>query len=169
MPLHKNGEQIEDVWSYLDEEDTAEVGARVILTLDQWKENREKLLQGNHSYGVVLEPLDEVEELAEDLDRLAVVAITFPTFANGTGFSQARLLRRLGFEGELRARGHLIQDQFMYLDRCGFDTLESDRENLVDAWKEALGEMNVFGQPSGDDRLPAYLARHQAKGQVAAE
>ena len=169
MPLHKNGEQIEDVWSYLGEEEEAQVGAKTILTLDQWRQNRARLLDGNHAYGVVLAPLDEVEELADDLDRLDVIAITFPTFANGTGFSQARLLRRMGFQGELRARGHIIQDQYMYLDRCGFDTLESDKVNVVEAWKEALGEMNVFGQPSGDNRQPAYLARHAQPGKAAAE
>ncbi|RED49639.1 DUF934 domain-containing protein [Aestuariispira insulae] len=169
MPLHKNGVQIEDSWTYLGEEESPTLGDRTILSLDQWKQNREQLLEGNHSYGIVLAPLDEVEELRDDLDRIAVIAVTFPTFANGTGFSQAQLLRRMGFKGELRARGHIIQDQYMYLDRCGFDTLETDKENVVEAWKEALSEMTVFGQPSGDDRQPAYLARHAKGNKAAAE
>ena len=58
------------------------------------------------------------------MPRLALIAIAFTGFADGRGFSLARLLRRAGFTGELRASGRLIADQYAHALGCGFDTVE---------------------------------------------
>lgn len=58
------------------------------------------------------------------LFRLDLISIDFPATGDGRGFSLARLLRTMGFSGELRAFGPLIADQFAYALACGFDTLE---------------------------------------------
>jgi uncharacterized protein (DUF934 family) len=56
--------------------------------------------------------------------RLALIAIDFPSFSDGRGFSTARALRRAGFAGTLRARGPLIPDQFAALLACDIDEVE---------------------------------------------
>src|SRR4051794_23757854 len=75
--------------------------------------------------GVRLESSDDPEALAGHLDRLTLVAIHFPTFTDGRGYSIARLLReRYGFKGEIRAVGEVLRDNLFYLSRCGFDSFD---------------------------------------------
>lgn len=62
--------------------------------------------------------------LAPHLARLALVSVAFPAFSDGRGFSIARRLRAMGFDGTLRAAGPVIADQFAYLLACGFDEVE---------------------------------------------
>ncbi|MEL7088413.1 MAG: DUF934 domain-containing protein [Planctomycetota bacterium] len=60
----------------------------------------------------------------DDLDRWALIRIDFPSFADGRGFSIARALRQRGYGGTLRARGHVIADQYAMARRSGFDEVE---------------------------------------------
>lgn len=60
------------------------------------------------------------------LDAIALIRIDFPSFADGRGFSIARALRRMGFAGRLRAKGHVLADQYAMARRSGFDEVEID-------------------------------------------
>ena len=53
--------------------------------------------QDNAPFGVVLQPADDVLALAPILDRVAIVALSFPAFSDGRAFSQAALLRAAGW------------------------------------------------------------------------
>ena len=53
-----------------------------------------------------------------------MIRIDFPSFADGRGFTLATALRRAGYAGRLRARGHVIADQYAMARRCGFDEIE---------------------------------------------
>lgn len=73
---------------------------------------------------VVLKPADDPRLLAPFIDRIALVAVTFPAFNDGRGFSQAALVRdRLGFGGDLRAVGDVLLDQVPHMLRTGFSSL----------------------------------------------
>jgi uncharacterized protein (DUF934 family) len=73
----------------------------------------------------VLQPGDDPASLAGRLAELRVVAINFPKFGDGRGFSIARLLReRYGYKGELRAVGEVGRDHLFALAQCGFDAFE---------------------------------------------
>ncbi|SDG98551.1 DUF934 domain-containing protein [Bosea robiniae] len=74
--------------------------------------------------GVILPNSVPFSALEPFLPRLALVAIAFPAYSDGRGFSLARQIRRAGFAGEIRASGPLIADQFAYALSCGFDTIE---------------------------------------------
>jgi len=75
----------------------------------------------------VLQPNDApVEPLTPAFDRIALIAVAFPSFADGRGFSLGRRLRALGYKGVLRARGPLISDQYAFARACGFDEVEID-------------------------------------------
>ena len=65
-------------------------------------------------------------QLQGKLDGVAMIRVDFPSFADGRGFTIARQLRRLGYEGRLRARGHVIADQYAMARRSGFDEVEID-------------------------------------------
>ncbi|MCA8880585.1 MAG: DUF934 domain-containing protein [Rhodobacteraceae bacterium] len=64
------------------------------------------------------------EALQPHLKRLALIRVDFPSFSDGRGFTLARRLRRMGFAGRLRARGHVVADQYTMARRSGFDEVE---------------------------------------------
>jgi len=92
--------------------------------------------------GVLIPNNLPIEALSEALPQLALVAIAFPAYSDGRGFSLARRLRRHGFAGRLRARGPLIPDQFAYALSCGFDEIDlaeaSAARQPVAQWLDAL-------------------------------
>ena len=91
---------------------------------------------------------------------MALVALAFPSFRDGRAYSQARQLReRYGFRGELRATGDVLRDQFLFLIRAGFDSLEVKKDADAAAFAEAVGRYSVFYQPSADGR--ASMARQR--------
>ncbi len=111
----------------------------------------------------------KVSELAPYLDRLALVALVFPTFKDGRAYSQARLLReRHGFRGELRATGEVLRDQFLFLLRAGFDAFEVKKDADAPAFVAALARYSVFYQPAGDARTAVQRARRDHVRRVAA-
>jgi uncharacterized protein (DUF934 family) len=80
---------------------------------------------------VWLAPDQDPAVLGDKLSVLALIAVDFPAFADGRGYSIARLLReRLGFEGELRAVGDVLRDQLSYMAQVGFDAfaVRADRD-----------------------------------------
>ncbi|HEV7260177.1 MAG TPA: DUF934 domain-containing protein [Bosea sp. (in: a-proteobacteria)] len=96
--------------------------------------------------GVLIPNALSVSELEPYLSRLSLVAIAFPAFADGRGFSLAKAIRRAGFDGTLRASGPLIPDQFDYALACGFDQIElpeasADRQS-VQQWQQAIGRLS---------------------------
>jgi phosphoadenosine phosphosulfate reductase len=90
------------------------------------------------------------------LGRFASIAVSFPAFTDGRGYSTARLLReRFGFKGELRAVGDVLQDQIPHMQRCGFDALVVTHEPTRRALLENhLPEMALFYQPVGLREVP---------------
>jgi uncharacterized protein (DUF934 family) len=110
--------------------------------------------------GVIWPNNRNVAELAPHLDRLALVALVFPTYRDGRAYSQARLLReRHGFRGELRATGQVLRDQFLFLARAGFDAFEVTKESDAAAFVAALARYSVVYQPAADARASALSRR----------
>lgn len=66
------------------------------------------------------------ELLRPFLSRIDLIRIDFPIFADGRGFTIARRLRLMKYQGRLRAKGHIIADQYTMLRRSGFDEVEID-------------------------------------------
>ena len=74
------------------------------------------------------------------------LALEFPTFGDGRGFSLAvRLRRDANFNGDVRATGHVIPDQALFLLRSGFDTADVPDAREA-AFKAALGRFKDFYQ-----------------------
>ena len=91
--------------------------------------------------------------LGDDVARLSLVVLEFPTFRAGRAFYWARMLReRLGFTGEVRAVGDFLYDQINYQKRVGFDAWEVPESFTLEQFQRALAEMTDVYQPSADGR-----------------
>ena len=100
------------------------VASHSLLTLEQWQAVRQSWPEGL-PVGVTLTNTAEVEDLAEDLPRLALVALQFPKWVDGRAYSQARVLRaRLRYAGQVRATGDVVVDMLPLLHRTGFDAVQ---------------------------------------------
>jgi len=108
---------------------------------------RRKLPRDTH---LSLENTDEVEKLIPILSRLDAISIHFPSPHDGRGFSLARKLRNLGYEGALRAQGHLHVGQFRHALECGFTEVALSRDAVIRMpekyWLNAVGERNLSYQ-----------------------
>jgi uncharacterized protein (DUF934 family) len=131
-----------------------------LLTLAQWKERRDELPAAGERIGVRLEPHEDPADLEPGIDRLRLVAVHFPRFADGRGYSSAVLLRtRYRFRGELRAVGDVGRDQLFHLARCGFDSFALAPHRDPHAALASLGGPSVRYQGSADDPLPLFRKR----------
>jgi phosphoadenosine phosphosulfate reductase len=123
------------------------------------------LIADPEDVATVLEPTADDGALAAAAGGNAgPIAISFPSFTDGRGFSLARLLReRYGFKGEIRAVGHLIPDQGQFLLRSGFDTVEIADPDTADVWKFSLERIGRNYQPAVRNTLPLrWNASHKA-------
>jgi uncharacterized protein (DUF934 family) len=124
----------------------------------------EALLKRNSPIGVIWPNNRDPEELVSYLDKLAVVALVFPSFRDGRAYSQARLLReRYKFKGELRATGQVLRDQFVIMLRAGFDSFEVKKDADAEAFAATVKRYTVFYQPTGDGRITALHQRMQLR------
>jgi len=99
-------------------------------------------------------------------DRLDLIAIPFPKFSDGRGFSIARALRAQGYKGILRATGALIPDQFAFALHCGFDEVEIDdvqaARQPIGQWLHALALIGDVYQDGPDGSVSIFRRRRQA-------
>jgi uncharacterized protein (DUF934 family) len=153
--LLRDGRIVADNWRTLPEAGLAD---DLMLTLDEWRSDRARWLVRPGRLGVILAPSDEVEELAPDLQRLALAGAEFPGPSEGRGYTQGRLLReRWRFSGELRARG-VRRDQLFLLARCGFNSFELPDGDIESASK-ALATFSAAYQLASDAGLAVSLRR----------
>jgi uncharacterized protein (DUF934 family) len=159
MPLIKDGALIEDRWTRVADETPLPDGP-VIVSLARWQAEREGLTGRNGALGILLASSEAPEAIAEDLDRFDLVCLDFPKFQDGRAYSHARKLRqRFGYEGELRAVGNVLRDQFAFMVRCGFDSFAVADGAVALQWTRAMDEISVVYQPAADARATASRQR----------
>jgi uncharacterized protein (DUF934 family) len=135
----------------------------VIVPLAFWLERRDLLLSRAGRLGVWLDSHEEPAAIAGDLDRFALVAVNFPTFGDGRGYSIARLLReRYGYEGELRAIGEVVRDHLFFMAGCGFDAFLLRDDQDPEEALTAFGDFSDAYQTSADRPLPLFRRRFLA-------
>jgi len=108
---------------------------------------------------VVIAPGEDVRAHG-GLGNTAVIAISFPKFRDGRGYSSARILREEGFAGDLRAVGDVTLDQLVFLKRAGFSSVLPDKTIPVELAEEALARFPAVYQRAADAAEPAWKARH---------
>jgi len=164
MPLVKNGKIAADIFVHVPDGAELPGDGALLVSAARLLEDPEALLRRPGKLGVIWPNNRDVDDLVPFLDRLAAVALVFPTFRDGRAYSQARLLReRHGYDGELRATGQVLRDQFMFMLRAGFDALEARKQSDVEAFATTAKRYSVFYQPTGDGRLTALNRRLQQR------
>ena len=154
MPkLIKEGAIVEDGWLPVDPDATS-IGDGQVLSLDQWLNSEDKA-----GRAIMLEPGQGPDPLFEYLQQIPMIAINFPVFTDGRGFSYGRELRERGFTGELRACGHFIRDQITYLHRCGFDAFQPAEETRLEDALAGLNDFSESYQAAIDQPLPLFRRR----------
>jgi uncharacterized protein (DUF934 family) len=126
------------------------------ITLAAW---RDGVRPEAGRFALVIPNTEDVRAAAEALRAFDAVILEFPEFKDGRAYSQARLLReRLGFNGEIRARGAVVPDQALFMARAGFSTLEIGARD-PQPFLAALDAYTVFYQPAADAALPVHTLR----------
>lgn len=175
MPLIKNGARAADPFRRLADDEPLGEGP-VLVSLARLIAEADALTARNQPFGVVLRAGDkmpqdakagaaggdDVEALAPFVARLSLVAIEFPHFRNGRGYSSARILREhMGYRGELRAMGDVVRDQWQFMARCGFDAFELAADADPQAFARALQELSRAYQ--SDPLTPASIMQLRHK------
>ncbi len=174
----KNRAVTEDAWQVLRAaEDGSLPDAKalpagpVIVPLSLWQAEREALLAAKPQaeLGVWLASDSEPTDVAGDLAHFALVAVDFPKFGDGRGYSIATLLRtRHGWTGELRAIGDVLRDQLLYMSRCGFDAFAVRADRDIHDALNAFKEFTQFYQASVSNPEPLFLRMQAADAKVSA-
>jgi uncharacterized protein (DUF934 family) len=164
MPLVKNGRITTDLFVHVADDAELPGDGAILIPAARFLEDPEAVLKRAGKVGVVWPNNRDLDDLVSYLDRLAAVALVFPTFRDGRAYSQARLLReRHGYDGELRATGQVLRDQFVFMSRAGFDAFEVKKDADADAFAETMKRYSVFYQPTGDGRVTALNRRMQLR------
>jgi uncharacterized protein (DUF934 family) len=114
---------------------------------------------GDAPLGLQLEADQPPSAIEMELSLLGLIAINFPVFMDGRGFSSARELRELGYQGEIRANGNFIRDQLHYLMRCGFNSFEFDDEQELESCLPSLADFSEAYQADVHQREPLFRRR----------
>ncbi len=127
-------------------------GGDIVVPLARWRAEREQLERREGRVGVLIAPDEDIEDLGPDLAALPLLAVDFPVYTDGRGYSTARLAReRFGFTGELRAVGDVLPDQVRAMRRCGFDAMELKEGRDPEVALRCLEEISVRLQSVGDE------------------
>jgi len=165
MPLIKDGQPATDAFAHVADGEALPPEGPIIIGLARWQEERGLIEPRNTPIGLRLKPNDAVEQIAGDLDRIAVVALEFPKFNDGRAMSQARLLReRHGYRGEIRATGKVVRDLLLFMHRCGFDAFEVADTITAEIVAQSIAEFDVFYQPAADGSQSVVQQRHGRAG-----
>jgi uncharacterized protein (DUF934 family) len=164
MPLVKNGKVSGDAFVQVADDAPIAGDGAILISAARFLDDAEALSRRVGRTGVIWPNNRDVDDLVPYLDRLAVIALVFPSFRDGRAYSQARLLReRHGFRGELRATGQVLRDQFVFMLRAGFDAFEVKKESDAEAFANTAKRYSVFYQPTGDGRITALHRRMQLR------
>jgi uncharacterized protein (DUF934 family) len=140
--------------------------AHTLLTLEQWHAVRESWPAGLAT-GVIVANTVDIETLAPDLPRLALVVLQFPKWIDGRAYSQARLLRsRYRYLGEVRATGDVVVDMVPLLQRTGFDAALLRADQKLESARRALAFFP--GHYQGDVAQPQPAFARDTAAEVAA-
>ncbi|MDP3785756.1 MAG: DUF934 domain-containing protein [Undibacterium sp.] len=153
---------VTDDWEILQlsEDDNAESIAvpegKVIIPLKVWQSQRAELV-ARKDVAVWFSSNEQGKELGDDIHHFALIAIDFPKFADGRGYSIAYNLRtRFGYTGELRAIGDVLRDQLFYMQRVGFNSFAVRADKDINDALKGLSDFSESYQTSVDEKQPLF-------------
>lgn len=165
--LIKQGTATVDTWKTLEiaEGETPETvtlpAGDVIFPLAVWQARKAEIISCHKRIGLLIQPDERIEDVAADLDYFIVIAVNFPKFVDGRGYSTASLLRqRYKYQGEVRAVGDVLHDQLFYMQRVGFDSYAlKDGKDVVVAIEAGFSTFSDAYQASTTQPQPHFRRR----------
>jgi len=156
LNLFKDGKFIADPFHPWAEGDDAGSVSYKHIPLAVFLENRDAVLANPHPVGLLVSPGDNVDLVKDDLDLFPSIAINFPAYTDGRGYSSARLIvERYGYKGEVRAVGDVLHDQISHMRRCGITAFVVKHEPTKKALEAGkLATVDIFYQPVGLTEVP---------------
>lgn len=149
MPLLKDGRLVDDPWVFVEDNAALPALGAIIVSRERWVERSGELIDRNTPVGIRLNSDQPPSSIADDLHHFSVIALDFSKFTDGRAYSYARLLReKYEFDGEVRAVGNVLRDQYAFMRRCGFDAFEVEEGCKVEEWDSHAKAIGVFSQPT---------------------
>ena len=149
--IWRDGGFVEDPWIRTDGADETVIGEgqALLVAYAPFIVDPGRFVGRNGPLGVEVSAGESVDALEPHLSRLQMIAVAFPKFSDGRGYSAARLLReRFGYKGEIRATGDVLADQIPLMRRCGIDSLEIRHAPTRRALLEGrIAEVRHYYQP----------------------
>jgi uncharacterized protein (DUF934 family) len=153
----KDGLVVDNSWQLVAADADTLTAGDILISVTYWQANQQQLADHSGNVGVWVDGHEEVEEFAGSIATVPVIAINFPKFVDGRGFSMARLLReRYGYIGEIRAIGQFIRDQLFMMQRCGFNAFQFDSEIDLAAASKSLSDFSDSYQVAADQPEPLF-------------
>ncbi|UCV12707.1 DUF934 domain-containing protein [Dechloromonas denitrificans] len=157
-----------DTWTTLElaEGETPETVAlpagEIIFPFAVWQARQAEIIATHERIGLLIQPDERIEDVSEALSHFALIAVNFPKFVDGRGYSTASLLRqRYNYQGELRAVGDVLHDQLFFMKRVGFDSYAlKDGKNAIYALEAAFTPFSDAYQGSTNQPQPFFRRRH---------
>ncbi len=118
----------------------------IIVPLDLWKAQKSELIQSEKTLGLLIPNTTELTEVADAFTVVKLIAIDFPVFTDGRGYSLARIIREAGYKQELRAVGDILKDQLFYLSRSGFNAFELRSDQNIEIAIKGLSDFSISYQ-----------------------
>jgi uncharacterized protein (DUF934 family) len=150
---------VDDQWTVVRDLSSSSAPEREILPLACLQADQAQQLS-LPLHAIWVSPDDDFESCADKFGQLALIAVDFPSFRDGRGYSIGYLLRtRYGWQGELRAIGDVLRDQLNYMRRCGFDAFAVRADKDIDDALKGFSRYSVQYQGAVDQPLPLFRRR----------
>jgi uncharacterized protein (DUF934 family) len=147
---------LEDAWTLFEDGATWNGEPTALLPLATALAQPQRLREARPA-GIWLSPTDEPAQAVPLFDSIDLIAVQFPKFGDGRGYSTAALLRtRHGWRGELRAIGDVLRDQLFFMKRVGFDSFALRADRNIEEAVASLSDFSDSYQGSVEPALPAF-------------
>jgi len=151
---------VTDDWTLLSKEfNESTIAEKQIVPLNALV-NHPEILQNGKAIGVWIDSDEKPEDVAQFLDKVALVAINFPKFVDGRGYSFARIIReQFHYTGQIRAIGDVLKDQIFYMKRCGFNAFSIRQDRDIEDALHGLTDFSETYQAAIDQATPLFRRR----------
>ena len=119
-----------------------------IFELNFWNQNKKEIIKETKNIGIQLNSDESISTIIEDIQYLQLICFNFLNFKDGRPFTYSKKLRgTFKFKNQIRATGHILPDQYIFLLRCGFDAFDiSEKDSKI--WKDFLvHDSGLYYQP----------------------
>lgn len=151
-----DGQLADNTFTHVDDEATLPSSGDISVSWTRWTEQRAELEAHDGIVAPRLTGADELLNVVAQLQKLDVICLAFPAFADGRCYSFATRLRRAGFDGQIRAVGDVLRDQMFYMLRVGINAFEVREDRSAEDALQAFNDFSVTYQSASDNPSPIY-------------